>query len=399
MHRFHELRGYFKQTEDEQYRERQGAWAEHYARKLFPNGVVVEQLNDNTAASTLTWKHIYAKTPVIFQPTFVYDDFLMRCDILEYDQEHDAWNLYEVKCTKFPDEEKEGKASFEKKLHIEDIAFQYIVLRACGLHVQNTYLMCMGRNGVSVNPVDVSSLFAIPCVTDRVIARAYNVWCRMSQAKDILCNTSEDEAFCTCLYRGRSSHCKTFAYSHPHVPAYSVHDLHRVGQTKPKLKELIGAGVLRLDDVPESSSIMQDDKQMARKQQAQIRTYKEQTLYIDTKSISKELEKLQYPLYFLDYEAYNSAIPILSGYAPYEYVTFQLSLHILRSPYETLEHHEYLHERYSDPSWPLAKKLCDLIGSTGTVIVWHKDFESRRHEELARCMLRFCMTSIIAYTI
>jgi len=121
-----------------------------------------------------------------------------------------------------------------------------------------------------------------------------------------------------------------------------------------------------------------------RKQQAQIWSYTYGQSYVDILSIRKELQSLVYPLYFLDYEAYNPAIPLFSGYAPYEYVTFQLSLHVLRGPHKTLEHYEYLHEYYSDPSWVILQQLYNIICSAGTVIVWHKNFESKRHEELAR---------------
>lgn len=373
LHKFGELYAYFRKTEDEKYRERQGAWTEHYARKLFPGGVEVEQRNDNVVSSALSAEHIHNKTPVIFQPTFVYDVFLARSDILEYDVDYDAWNVYEVKST-----------TSVKYNHMKDVAFQYIILRACGINVRNIYIMHISKNCISCDPVDVNTLFVTRDVTDDVLSCYHAVWQDMTHAKDVLCHQSEHEVPCTCLYKGRSSHCKTFTYSHPYVPRYSVHDIHRIGQTKKKLHELVDSGVLCIDHVPESCRIMQDEKPLACKQQHQIRAYKEQTPYIDVTSIRNELQSLQYPLYFLDYEAYNPAIPIFSGYAPYEYVTFQLSLHVLSDSHHTPEHHEYLCEHYTDPSWSIVQQLYSLIGSTGTVVVWHKDFESKRHEELAQ---------------
>jgi len=247
LYKSDELQEYFKQTEDEKRREWQGNIVEQYARQLFSRGVYIEQCRESY---DVTQAHVRRKTPVLFQPTFVHDVFLARSDILEYDSAHDAWNLYEVKSTKFPDGDKESKSSYEKKLHIEDIAFQYVVLQQWGMNIRGIFLICMSRNTVSTSPLDVASPFTITDVTAPVINRQQQVAYRMSCAQDELCNKSENKVSCKCLYRGRSSHCKTFSYSYPCVPVYSVHDLYRIGTSREKLRELIDAGILCIDEIP-----------------------------------------------------------------------------------------------------------------------------------------------------
>ena len=46
--------------------------------------------------------------------------------------------------------------------------------------------------------------------------------------------------------------------------------------------------------------------------------------------LGKELESLKYPLYFMDFESVNPAIPRFSGMRPFDQLPFQWSLHVQR---------------------------------------------------------------------
>ena len=58
---------------------------------------------------------------------------------------------------------------------------------------------------------------------------------------------------------------------------------------------------------------------------------------IDKEAIRKIMETLKYPLYFLDYETYQVAIPEIDGTKPYQQLPFQYSLHILRKEGENIK--------------------------------------------------------------
>lgn len=45
-------------------------------------------------------------------------------------------------------------------------------------------------------------------------------------------------------------------------------------------------------------------------------------LHVDKEGIRKEIESLQYPLYFFDYETYGLALPPFDGYRPYQQIPF-----------------------------------------------------------------------------
>ena len=58
--------------------------------------------------------------------------------------------------------------------------------------------------------------------------------------------------------------------------------------------------------------------------------------------LGKELGGLKYPIYFMDFETVNPAIPRFAGMRPYDQLPFQWSVHVLREPGAEPEHYEFL---------------------------------------------------------
>jgi Domain of unknown function(DUF2779) len=116
------------------------------------------------------------------------------------------------------------------------------------------------------------------------------------------------------------------------VPGYSVHDLSRIGASKKKLLWLVENKIFDLRDMPV------DEIDLSDIQLNQVPVRKRGKPIIDHEGIRGELEGLQFPLYFLDYETFLPAIPLFSGYGRFDRVPFQFSLHILHRPGEVPEH-------------------------------------------------------------
>ena len=227
--------------------------------------------------------------------------------------------------------------------------------------------------------LNVHELFSIDDKTEQVGSLKEEIVHEAQAAIAYLRNDSEPEGHCDCFYRGRSSHCTTFSLSNPGVPAYSVHDLNRIGASPAKLRALLNAGIIRLDDVP-------SDADISDRHHDQVRVHKTKEPLVDIKSIKRELDGLVFPLYFLDYETYPSALPIFEGYHPYQHVVFQYSLHILREAGGELEHKEFLQTDGFDPAGNLSASLSENIGPIGSVIVWYKTFENSRNKELGEML-------------
>jgi hypothetical protein len=199
----------------------------------------------------------------------------------------------------------------------------------------------------------------------------------MMVARGVLAREREPGISCDCHYKGRSRHCRTFAYSHPEIPDYSVHDLVRIGTSKKKLAYFMDRRIFTLDEVP-------DGYELGDAQQNQVLAHKRRAPMINEEGIAAALERYRYPLYFFDYETYAPGIPSFAGFSPYQRIPFQFSLHILHRPGEMLEHLEFLQPDLADPTERVAKLLSEHIDPEGSVVVWYAPFERGVNAELGK---------------
>ncbi len=360
-----ELLEKFKLSEFELNLVEQGNEVESVARGRFPGGVLVSTSGENAVADTI--RLMTEKTSAIFQSTFIEDGFIVRNDVLKYDPEHECWDLYEIKAT---NSIKETRI----RDHIVDIAFQASVLRRANIPVGKYFHMRLNKEYVRAGDLDIHALFEIEDVTERVMERLAEVEGKMEVAHQYLNQEQEPVGGCECVYGVRSNHCTTFQHSNPHIPEYSVHDLTRIHKTK--LLALMEKDIYNIGDIEDPEEFKLSDKL-----KNQILAHKLSKPIIDIHIIKQELAALQFPLYFLDYEAYGPAIPVFNGYSPFKHVPFQFSLHILQTPDSTPEHVEYLHTEFSDPSEPIAKMLEEYIIG-GTTVAWFKSYETKINREI-----------------
>lgn len=341
-----------------------GNEVELVARKLYPDGVLIEGRDEQAQAATQ--EHVERRTPTIFQAVFVKDGFLAATDLLEWDEASNSYVLTEVKATS------EAKAAE----HFPDLAFQVILLRRCGLTISRIQLIHLNSEYVRQGELNLQELFETEDVTEPVSKLLDEVAADMEQAKQYLAVEEEPAGACSCVYKGRSRHCTMFGHINPQVPEYSIHDIARIGSSKKKLEELLDSGVYTLDDLPE-------DFKLSDIQQNQVDTHKMKRPLISQGAIQAELDKLAFPLYFLDYETYPCAVPRFDGFSPYHQIPFQFSLHTLASPDAEVVHSEFLHTDATDPSPAFLAALRAAVGEHGSVIVWNRTFETGINNQLA----------------
>ncbi|MBQ1317239.1 MAG: DUF2779 domain-containing protein, partial [Lachnospiraceae bacterium] len=90
-----------------------------------------------------------------------------------------------------------------------------------------------------------------------------------------------------------------------------------------------------------------------------------------------------YPLYFLDFETFQPAIPLYENTRPYEQIVFQYSLHFIEEEGAPLQHKEYLAWPGEDPRRKLAEQLCRDIPEGVTTLAYNMAFEKGRIRSLA----------------
>lgn len=347
-----------------------GNEVEAVARQIFSDGVMVEGRDE--AAQKLTQEYLDQKKPTIFQPVFVKDGFMAAVDVLKYDEDTKSYRIFEIKASN----------EIDKKRHLYDLAFQVVLLRKCGLKLDVINLMHLNPEYIRSGELDIIKLFQSEDVSHEVNALCEEVALEMDSALDYLSQKAEPKGACVCIYKGRSNHCTTFSHSNPDIPKYGVHDITRIGLSKKKLAELIDSEIFQMHEVPE-------DMELSLAQRNQISTHVMNEVMMNKGKIADELENLKYPLYFIDYETFPSAIPMFDGFSPYQQIPFQYALFVQEKQGGELKHYEFLHDTNSDPSRAFAESMRKHISETGSVIVWSKKFECSRNKEIAERLPEF----------
>ena len=254
------------------------------------------------------------------------------------------------------------------------MAFQKLAFETAGYIINATKVIHLNKEYVRHGEhIDPQSFFVTEDVSDKVAVIIPEVRDQVSLAIEKM-NQSEEPTVCPCRSLSRGKHCPTFAHFNPDVPEYSVYYVSRM-QGK-KLAELVDSDVFNIKDIPDYFPLTDN-------QQSQVDIEKRSTTYVDYDSIKRELDTLEFPLYFLDYESVNPAIPLADGVHPHQQMVFQYSLHILDTPDAELRHAEHLSREASiNTLEALTKQMRADIGDTGSVIVWHKQFERDRNKEL-----------------
>ena len=276
-----------------------GNEVELVARQLFAQGLLVE--GRGKEAEEKTKELLKTGAHVIFQPVFVKNHFLAAVDVLELRQDG-TYNIYEIKST----------SDIDKKTHYHDVAFQVNLLEQCGLKISGAFLIHLNSEYIRKGDLNIFQLFVTEDVTEKALQMQQEVGQEMQVALNYILQENEPLGYCDCVYKGRSNHCTTFKYSNEKVPAYGVHDITRIGLSKGKLQNMVDVGIFELSDVPEDIF-----DTLTPAQQNQIETHLTGRRILDSLSIKKELSSLVFPLYFLDYETFPSALPRFDGFSPY----------------------------------------------------------------------------------
>jgi hypothetical protein len=94
------------------------------------------------------------------------------------------------------------------------------------------------------------------------------------------------------------------------------------------------------------------------------------------------LSTLAYPLYFMDFETYQAAVPEYDGHWAYRRLPFQFSVHRQDIPDGPLHHECFLAEGSGDTCSSFIQALVRVMGHKGSVIVYNKGFENSILNEL-----------------
>lgn len=309
---------------------------------------------------------------VIAEAAFSHDGCYCAVDLLR--REGDGWAIYEVKSTGTKDENG-NQEKLDK--YLPDIAYQTWVLRQCGVKVTGVNLVCLNSDYVRHGGLDIQQLFVINDMRDAVQDELAKVPLRVPAALKLLSQKEEPDMDlsdnCNKPYRcAFFQHCMQQHGIPTEEP--SVFDLY--GMWFSKKVENYRAGRITLADMR--------DQKLTPIHQMQIECTLANKEYINREGIRRFLEGLTYPLYFLDFETMQDAVPQYDGTHPYQQVPFQYSMHIKKSADALFEHREFLAPSDgSDPRRALAEQLCDDIPCDVCSLAYNMAFERMVIKSLA----------------
>jgi len=343
----------------------EGYEVELAAREMFDRGVLVAGSNEEAALKTQ--ELIEERVSPVFQATFISKSGLLaKIDILIYNEFSGAWTIYEVKSSTSI---KTGRDDN----HILDITFQKLVMSQVGIPVDQAYIIHLNKDFKKIGEIELFELFTTTDVTESLSQEYSRIESEAAMALEFLKDQDVDLSSCSCLYSSRRNHCSSFSVLNPNIPDYSIHDIARISSKN--LRLLIDDLIMNILDIPENFKLTQNQK-------TQVELEKSQKPEINIENIKQTLEQLEYPLVFLDYETYVSAIPKVEGFSPHQHVPFQVSIHILQ-PERKLKHHEYLADNIENAPLELVEFLHETIPPKGTLISWHASFENTRNKQIA----------------
>jgi len=334
------------------HRMKQGIEVGEKATLLFPSGIDCGVRGNVEEEVKKTKENLKKKVP-LFEPGFQVDNCYARADILA--PVEGGWDLYEVKSsTKVKDD------------HIHDVAFQKYVYERAGLKIKRCFLMHTNNKFVRDGDIDWSSFFAVSDITDSVSAAETLVPDLVEEMLDIIKDTKQPSP-CE-----SPKSCKAPELCWGSLEEGNVFELTRGGA---KAISLFESGITQLKDIP-------SDFKLTSKQKIQVDCAVSGKVHKDDKKIKEFVSSLEYPLYFMDFEAFQTCIPLIDGTSPYAQIPFQFSIHIQEKPNGPLKHIEFLHSGVGDPRKEFTLKLQQSLGDKGSILAYHKSFETDRLKEL-----------------
>jgi hypothetical protein len=328
------------------------------AKSLFPEGIdVAKGIFDFAQVLPQSLEAVKLRKP-LFEAAFRHKGAFARADILD-PVGKDQWDIIEVKSS-----------TEVKDINLHDLAIQRYTYEGAGLKIRKCFLMYINNEYVRRGPVDPKKLFAQEDVSKQVVELLPQVEANVKSMIDVIRLKKHPDISIGPQCRDPYD-CVLQDICWKFLPANNVFALYRLGQ---KAFDLLEQGVEKIVEIHENFNLNGA-------QRIQLDAVRSRKPHIDRPAITAFLKELEYPIYFLDFETFGTAIPLFDYVRPYQQVPFQFSLHIVNSEGGTPEHHSYLSDSDADPRPEILSRLKSLLGTEGSIVSYNAAFERGRIKE------------------
>ncbi|MDQ1339979.1 MAG: hypothetical protein QG567_1135 [Campylobacterota bacterium] len=325
------------------------------ARELFENGYLIKKRTQKSAIKE-TKKALKENKEVIFDAVFEYEGIVTKIDILA--KEDVGYSFYEIKS-----------GSGIKDTYFDEASLNYYLL-SNSISLNKVFIIYINNKYIHQEELDINELFIKKNITQIAKRRLSGIVEALSSLKEIKDMPKTNiGSWCNDSYE-----CKYKFLCWKNIPSPSIFDLHKLPGNKKF--EFYKNNIIKFEDIPSDFALKDEQKR-------QIEAELEDKDIIKKEEIKKFISKANYPLYFLDFETFQQAIPKFKNLRPYEQIPFQFSLHILKTQNSEPIHIEFLASEKNDPRAELAEKLIKSIGKDGTIVAYNQSFEKSVIKRLA----------------
>jgi len=305
------------------------------------------------------------KPNIITEASFNYENNFCSVDILKNDT--DGVEIYEVKSsTEIHD------------IYIDDVAYQYYVLTNLGIKVKKANVVYINNQYIKHGEIELEKLFKIEEITETVKSMQEEIKETIKSINKFIeehgeNNEPQKSLGMECM---EPYPCEYWEYCTKHLPKPNIFDI--PGMRKDKKFEKYKEGLISFKDL--------QNQDLNEKYLEQIDfELNNREPKIEIEPIKELINSLKYPLYFIDFETFQLAIPEYEGTSPYQQLPFQYSLHIIREEGAELEHREFLAEiDDNDFIKHFAESMIKDIPDNGSILIYNNSFEPARLNEIAK---------------
>ena len=336
------------------------------AKKIFGNYINIEFNKDLNIMVEETRKLLKNKPNIITEASFNYDNNFCSVDILKNNLE--GVEIYEVKSS-----------TEVHDIYLDDASYQYFILSNLGLNVKKVCIVYINNQYIRGKKLEIEKLFNIEDITEIAKSKQDEIRKNIEITNKYMNehdknNEPKEKIGMKCF---KPYKCEFWEYCTRNLPKPNVFDIGGGMHTSKKFEKYYEGKVsfqdLQNEDL-NSKFLEQIDFELNNLEPK-----------IEKEAIKELMDSLKYPLYFIDYETYQLAIPKTEGTKPYHQLPFQYSLHIIKEKGAPIEHKEFLAEiDDTDYLRHFAESMIKDMPENGSVIIYNKSFEPARNNEIAR---------------
>jgi hypothetical protein len=335
----------------------------HLAQHLFPGGIDASrgEPGEVEAALSYTKELMEQGQSVIYEAAFSDGETLCYMDILV--KKDDGWYAYEVKAS-----------TQLKEYHIMDASFQCYVITRSGLWLSGISLVHLNNQYVRRGEINVQQLFTFKDLTTTAREKQAGIPQLVSDLQLMIESgiMPEIDPGPQCDH---PFECDFAGFCYRDAEEILLGDVK--GINPDKARKLHNLGISRFSDIPSDFPFSEKEWMLAEADLDKVE-------FRDDEALQDFKDKLEYPLYFMDFETIMPAIPLYNVSRPYQQIPFQYSIDIQLYAGGPVDHHEFLGSPPLDPRPDFISGLIENLGEKGSIVVYNKTFEDTRLKEIAR---------------